>query len=266
MGISFNIIGIVNDEGSMAYTVKKLSELSGVTVRTLHFYEEAGLLKPAYYGSNGYRYYEENELLQLQQILFFKELGFSIKQISKVLGKSDFDQLAALLSHQKALRREREKIKELIETIEGTINHLKGKKKMKDREFFNGFNLLTKGKGNESYFAAEDLVLRSVKNPGIEIEQSQREQIAKTVNVIYGKISDCMEKGLMPTSDQVQRLIKKHHTLTEQFNHASKKVYMALAELYEEHCEFRKQLDPIHPELASFLAQAMKTFATRELA
>ena len=59
--------------------VKKLSELSGVTIRTLHFYEEADLLKPAYYGSNGYRYYEEKELLQLQQILFFKELGFTLK-------------------------------------------------------------------------------------------------------------------------------------------------------------------------------------------
>ena len=69
----------------MAYTVKKLSELSGVTVRTLHFYEELGILKPAYHGSNGYRYYEESELLQLQQILFFKELGFTLKQIQKVL-------------------------------------------------------------------------------------------------------------------------------------------------------------------------------------
>src|SRR5271167_777458 len=111
----------------MAYTVKKLSELSRVTVRTLHFYEEAELLKPAYYGSNGYRYYEENELLQLQQILFFKELGFSLKQIEKVLGRSDFDQLAALYSHRKTLIREREKIGQLIETIDGTIKHLNGK-------------------------------------------------------------------------------------------------------------------------------------------
>src|SRR3989337_1586901 len=115
---------------SMAYTVKKLSELSGVTIRTLHFYEEAGLLKPAYYGSNGYRYYEEKELLQLQQILFFKELGFSLKQIEKVLGRGDFDQLAALHSHRKSLIQEREKIGQLIETIDGTIKHLKGKKKM----------------------------------------------------------------------------------------------------------------------------------------
>lgn len=69
----------------MAYTVKKLSNLSGISVRTLHFYEELGLLKPAYYGSNGYRYYEAQELLQLQQILFFKELGLTLKQIQKIL-------------------------------------------------------------------------------------------------------------------------------------------------------------------------------------
>ncbi len=259
------ITGILNDEESMVYTVKKLSELSGLTIRTLHFYEEVGLLKPAYYGSNGYRYYEENELLQLQQILFFKELGFSIKQISQVLGQSDFNQLAALHAHKKALSREKEKIEQLIETIDRTIKHLKGKKKMKDREFFSGFSLLTKGKGHESYFQAEEVLLNSLKNPGIEIDEFRRKQIAKIANEIYGKIADCMEKRLLPTSGPVQQLIKKHHTFMQQFNHATKKVYISLAELYEEHPEFRKQLDPIHPELASFLAKAMKTFAEREL-
>lgn len=204
-------------------------------------------------------------MLQLQQILFFKELGYSLKKIEKVLGRSDFDQLAALHSHKKSLIQEREKIGQLIETIDGTIKHLKGKKKMKDREFFNGFSLITKGKGNESYFAAEELVLSSSKKPGLEVDEAQRKQIAKTGNEIYGKVADCMEKGLSPTSDQVQRLIKKHHSFTEQFNHATKNVYMALAELYELHPEFRKQLGSIHPQLAPFLAKAMKAFAQQEL-
>ena len=151
----------------MAYTVKKLSELSGVTIRTLHFYEEIGLLKPAYHGSNGYRYYEEKELLQLQQILFFKELGFSLKQIQKVLGRDDFDQLSALYSHRKSLNQEWEKIGQLLKTIDKTIKHLKGKKKMKDKEIFDGFNitLVKKAKEGTSYFAAEEVVGKSVKNP-----------------------------------------------------------------------------------------------------
>jgi DNA-binding transcriptional MerR regulator len=83
----------------MAYAVKELAKLSGVTVRTLHFYDEVGLLKPAHYGANGYRFYEETQLLALQQILFFRELGFELKQIQRLLGRSDFDRAAALKSH-----------------------------------------------------------------------------------------------------------------------------------------------------------------------
>lgn len=142
----------------MAYTVKQLSELSGVTVRTLHFYEEQGLLNPSYYGANGYRYYEEKELLQLQQILFFKELGFSLKQIEKVLGRNDFDQLAALYSHKKALTNEWEKIGQLLKTVDKTIKHIQGKKKMKDKEMFDSFNItLVKAKEGQSYSTAEKL-------------------------------------------------------------------------------------------------------------
>ncbi|MFZ0566324.1 MAG: MerR family transcriptional regulator [Chlamydiales bacterium] len=87
----------------MAYTVTKLAKISGVSVRTLYWYDEVGLLKPAYYGSNGYRYYEEEQLLMLQQILFFRELGFELKQIQKILNRSDFDKIIALSSHRKVL-------------------------------------------------------------------------------------------------------------------------------------------------------------------
>ena len=75
----------------MDYTVKELAQISGISIRPLHWYDEVGLLKPAYHGSNGYRYYEEEQLLILQQILFFRELGFELKKIRKVLGRGDFD-------------------------------------------------------------------------------------------------------------------------------------------------------------------------------
>jgi len=257
----------------MAYTVKKLSELSGVTIRTLHFYEEIGLLKPAYHGSNGYRYYEEKELLQLQQILFFKELGFSLKQIQKVLGRDDFDQLSALYTHRKSLNREWEKIGLLLKTIDKTIKHLKGKKKMKDKEIFDGFNitLVKKAKGGESYFAAEEIVGKSVKNPTKNVQDVEKrgkefyENLTKTAHAIFKDLVHCIEKGLDPASDEVQRIIQKHHTLTEQTHAATQEVYTALAQMYQEHPEFRKQLDPFHPELATFMAKAMRVFADRKL-
>lgn len=257
----------------MAYTVKKLSELSGVTVRTLHFYEEIGLLKPAYHGSNGYRYYEEKELLQLQQILFFKELGFSLKQIQKVLGRDDFDQLSALYSHRKSLNQEWEKIGQLLKTIDKTIKHLKGKKKMKDKEIFDGFNitLVKKAKEGTSYFAAEEIVGKSVKNPTENIQNVEKrgkafyEKTTQTAHAIFGELVHCIEKGLDPASAEVQRIIKKHHTFTEQLQNATQEVYIAMAQLYQEHPEFRKQLDPFHPQLADFMAQAMRKFADQNL-
>src|SRR4029079_14731905 len=124
----------------MAYTVAKLAEISGVSIRTLHWYDEVGLLKPAYHGTNGYRYYEEEQLLILQQILFFKELGFELKQIQKVLGRSDFDKMVALSSHREVLTKNLEQTKKLIKTIDKTIEHLKGAKKMKEKEMFSGFS------------------------------------------------------------------------------------------------------------------------------
>jgi MerR family transcriptional regulator, thiopeptide resistance regulator len=256
----------------MAYTVKKLSELSGVTVRTLHFYEEVELLKPAYYGPNGYRYYEEKQLLQLQQILFFKELGFSLKQIQKVVGRSDFDQLTALYSHRNSLNKEWEKIGVLLKTIDKTIKHLKGKKKMKDKEMFDGFNItLVKAKEGQSYSVAEKIVVQSVKNPTKNAEDVEKrgkayyDNITKTAHALFKELVHCIEKGLDPAADEVQKIIKRHHAFAEQTHSATKEVYKAMAQLYAEHPEFRKQLDPFDPNLATFMAEAMRVFADRKL-
>lgn len=125
----------------MAYTVKQVAAMSGVSVRTLHFYDEAGLLKPAYCGANGYRFYKEPQLLKLQQILFYRELGFELKRIKRILGRRDFEKIAALESHRKVLEKNLTRTHRLIETIDQTIEHLKGTKKMKSEEMFAGFSV-----------------------------------------------------------------------------------------------------------------------------
>jgi len=80
----------------MAYTVKQVATMSKISVRTLHFYDESGLLKPAYYNDIGYRFYEEPQLLSLQQILFYRELGFDLKQIKRILDRADFERVDSL--------------------------------------------------------------------------------------------------------------------------------------------------------------------------
>jgi DNA-binding transcriptional MerR regulator len=125
----------------MAYTVKQVAAMSGVSVRTLHFYDETGLLEPAFVGANGYRFYEEPQLLTLQQILFYRELGFELKQIQRILGRADFEKVAALESHREVLQTNVDRTRSLIATIDKTIEHLKGATKMKSEDMFVGFSV-----------------------------------------------------------------------------------------------------------------------------
>ena len=132
----------------MAYTVKQVAAMSGVSVRTLHFYDETGLLKPAYHGTNGYRFYEEPQVLILQQILFYRELGFELKEIKRILERADFETSAALASHRQVLENNLARTRTLIDTIDKTIQHLKGTKNMTKEELFAGFSVTA---GNDRF-------------------------------------------------------------------------------------------------------------------
>lgn len=125
----------------MAYTVKQVAELSGVSVRTLHFYDEVGLLKPAYQAANGYRFYDEPQLLMLQQILFYRELGFELKQIKQIVSSPNFEKISALQSHRQVLQETLVRTHRLLETIDKTIEHLKGTTTMPNKELFAGFTI-----------------------------------------------------------------------------------------------------------------------------
>src|SRR6202030_1673979 len=105
----------------MAYTVNQVAAMSGVSVRTLHFYDETGLLKPAYHGANGYRFYQEPQLLTLQQILFYRELGFELKEIKPILDRADFEIVAALESHRQVLEKNLTRTHSLLENLDKTI-------------------------------------------------------------------------------------------------------------------------------------------------
>src|SRR5438132_1335795 len=114
------------------YTVKEVAKLSNVSIRTLRFYDEIGLLKPAFYGDSGYRYYGKEQLLQLQQILFYRELGFELAVIQKILADPKFDKVAALKSHRDHLEKETGRTQALIRTIDKTLALLKEEVPMKD--------------------------------------------------------------------------------------------------------------------------------------
>ena len=124
----------------MAYTIKEIADLAGVTTRTLRYYDEIGLLPTAETSANGYRYYDHACLLKLQQILFFRELDVPLKDIQLIMNHPDFNLLDALEGHRASLHSQVNRLNKLLETIDHTIAVFKGESHMSDGEYFEGFD------------------------------------------------------------------------------------------------------------------------------
>ena len=138
----------------MEYSIQELSRMAGISTRTLRYYDETGLLKPARVTQAGYRYYGTPEVDRLQQILYYRERGFQLHTIQKILQDRDFNKLRAMEDHLAALKQRQEETAALIRTVEQTIRHMKGECQMADRE---KFKALKKSlvHGNEIKFGAE---------------------------------------------------------------------------------------------------------------
>jgi DNA-binding transcriptional MerR regulator len=124
----------------MAYSIKKIASLAGVTTRTLRYYDEIGLMKPAKIGENGYRFYDRENLLHLQQILFFRELDVPLDEIQLIMSQPDFNLLEALEKHRGALSHQALRLKQLLNTLDNTISIIKGETEMKEKDLFDGFD------------------------------------------------------------------------------------------------------------------------------
>lgn len=255
----------------MPYTVKQLAEISGVSIRTLHFYDEIGLLRPAWLAKNGYRYYQENELLRLQQILFFRELGFELKGIKAILDQPDFDRVGALQVHKFSLLRKKKRMAGLIETIDKTIMKLHGETHMNDKEMYQGFAPQEQA-DHESY-----LVNRFGEKARKHIEQSKNNTKGWTQRE-WGAMSDewkdillelkkLMEENALPSSVEAQVLIKKHYLWLSKIWTPDKESYPAHVRGFIEY-SWHKVFAPFdneHPRLAKYFAEAAEFFAQNNL-
>jgi len=247
----------------MAYTVNKLAKLSGVSVRTLHHYDEIGLLKPAYYGDNNYRYYEEAQLLMLQQILFFRELGFTLRDIQRIISSPDFDKVKTLESHKEILDKNLDQTKILIETIDKTIAHLRGTQTMKDEELYYGFDS-EKQKEHERYMVKEGIVTQEFLDECNEKVKSwsdkEKNASIQDIERIMKELILAIEENASPSDKEVQNLMRQHYVWLKRSWTPTKEKYLGLAELYQT-TEFRKFYDARHPKLLKFIVEAMKIFA-----
>jgi DNA-binding transcriptional MerR regulator len=258
----------VKGEKTMAYTVKQVATMSGVSVRTLHFYDEEGLLKPAYHGANGYRFYEEAQLLMLQQILFYRDLGFELKQIKKILNRPDFDKVTALESHRKVLRRNLADTRKLIQTIDKTIQHLKGTKKMKSQELFDGFSPEQQAK-HEQYLVDRfgDGMKESITQSKARVKHWTKgdwEKSGLAFDGICKDLTKAISEKLPASANATQKVIRRHFQWIQQFWTPTRESYIGHSQLIVD-SDLRKAYEKYDAQLPEFAAAAMKVFAEREL-
>jgi DNA-binding transcriptional MerR regulator len=241
------------------YTVKQLSDLAGISPRTLHYYDEIGLLKPATHGDNGYRYYGEDCLPRLQQILFFKELDFSLDEIQAILAQPGFDVIHALQVHRQALLERVERLNHLIQTIDKTTLHLKGQQTMKKKEYFEGFSE-EKQKEYEKEIRQKygEKAFEGVTDWNSYTPEQKKRIIAESA-AIYDDIAAAMvDKGY--ASPEVQQIIARWHQHLRYFYEPSTERLLGLGQMYTEQPEFVAKFRAIHPDLPEFLNQAIRFY------
>lgn len=248
-----------------AYTVRQVAKMAGVSVRTLHHYDHIGLLRPATRTEAGYRLYEEADLLRLQQILFFKEIDFSLADIERILDDPGFDQVEALQHHRRRLQQRSQQLAQLLKTIDKTIAKLTEDKLMTDEELYEGFTPEQieryQREVNERY--DPELVRISKERLG-KMNKAQWQALkteGETVTRLLAQVADHS-----PDDPAVQQLIARHHAMIEQFYPASAELYRGLGQLYVEHDEFRAHYEQFRPGLADFMRAAMVHYADHVLA
>lgn len=252
------------------YSVKQLADLAGVSVRTLHLYDQIGLLKPSVRTAAGYRMYGEKELLRLQQILFYRELDFSLESIKSLLTAPDFDLVQALEQHKTALQARKDRIAELLLTIDKTMLQLKGEIMLTHEELYEGFPKEKAEAYRKEAIAAygEEQVqqsekhLQAVGKKGFEALKTEQQDIVQ--NLVSLMKED-------PKSNSVQRQIARHYANIRQFwgtagtADPQAEAYSGLGELYVNDERFTTIDGKSNPEFAQFMCEAMRFFAETNL-
>ena len=252
------------------YSVNHLAKLAGVSVRTLHHYDRLGLLKPSIRTEAKYRMYGEKELIRLQQILFYKELDFSLGEIFSILEDPDFNMVMALESHKLALQARQYRLLTLLTTIDKTISTLKGERVMlTNEELYEGFpkgqsyrqEAVAKYGGKE--VEASEQNLRQQGKAGFEQLKTDQQNITKTLISMVTQA---------PTSAPVQQQIARHYANIRGFwgeelcrSKNMAEAYKGLAQLYLDDPRFTSQNDQANPEYAAFLSKAMVYFADTQI-
>jgi DNA-binding transcriptional MerR regulator len=239
--------------------------MAGISTRTLRYYDEIGMLKPARINSSGYRIYGEQEVNLLQQILFYKELGIKLETINQIVTSPTFDEAKALADHRSQLLDKRDQLDLLIANVEKTISSKGGEIEMTNNEKFEGFKQKMIDQNEETYGKeirekyGDETVNKSnakVKN----MTQSQHDEVKRLSEEVQTTLAEAFKTG-DPSSDLAQRAADLHKQWLMYFwSEYSKEAHENLAQMYVDDERFTMYYDKEVPGTAEFLKDAIHVY------
>lgn len=253
----------------MRYSIREVSELAGVSARTLRYYDEIGLLKPLEISETGYRYYGEQELTLLQQILFYRERGLELKQIQKIIYQSDFDVMRALQEHLLDLEAKKKHMESLIFTVEQTIRSMKGECEMSDKEKFQAFKERIV-RENEEKHGAEirekygDDEMDSANRKMLNMTEEEFERFQNLGKEINAQLEEAVRTGEKPESEKGKRIVLLHKEwLGKTWKQYTKDAHIAIGNMYISDERFKLYYDKEVAGCATFLEKAIRYWVER---
>lgn len=251
----------------MEYSVGQLAELSGVSARTLRYYEKLGLLSPVRNRENGYRVYREQEVDELQQILFYREMGVGLREIRQMMQQPGYDRRPVLEAHLLTLQEQKRQLEQLIGTVNRTLRAMKGEEKMEDREKFKGFQkcLLEE---NEALYGEEirekygTETIEAANRKGMDRSIEQFRQAEELEQAVKEKLREAAAGG-DPAGEEAGELCRLHREWLCLFwpeGLYSPELHRNLTQIYVEDERFREYYDAVVPGGAEFLRDAAEVF------
>jgi len=245
------------------YMINEISKLTGVSIRMLHHYDKIGLLVPSKRNNSNYRVYSEEDVARLYQILLFKELEFSLKDIKSILDDEGFDKEEALRVQKKLILEKKNRLEKIIESIDDTINNIGGKTMSK--KDFKAFSYDEIKAHQEKYkeetkqkYGKSDAYKES-KEKTSKYSKNDWENIMEDAGVIYEELAKLMDRN--PADDEVQVLVQKWRDyITNNFYNCTIEIFRGLALMYVADERFTNNIDKYGQGLAKFLSDAMNIY------
>ncbi len=246
----------------MKLRIKEFAGLIGVSVRTLHYYDEIDLLKPAFVdGQNGYRFYNENSLERMQEILFYRELDFSLKSIAEILTSPNYDKQKALAEQKRLLTLKKNRLERLIAALDGAE---KGEVMMStfDNSEYETARRAYEDEAKQRWGDTAAYQESKAKTAGYSKEKWN--VVGEGMNGILSEFAKCMNSGETAESDTAQDLVKKlQDYITANFYRCTDDILAGLGEMYVCDERFKNNIDKHGEGTAEFISKAVNIYCNK---